>query len=369
MSARDSVIFIHRGAWGDLYVSTAALAEAAAAHPHARLYVVGSEKWLQILDPATWPTLQGIVTTENGRTGDLHERADAAGGKPWMLAESQISLRRFYARALATYNIRTESLRFAWAPWLARVPRRHGSAPAPWSQFLYTHRAPWLGKDPILHERDRMLQVVEAPDRIGELARKWREGTGLPQLKAHPDRARAEGLTGAEFGRYWLLNPTSSRREKAWPSEKFRELFAHLAPRLAAEGIKVRALGAPAETEWLREIVPDGVDPSRAIVQPPDVRSLLDVLAGARALVTNTSSVQFLSPGMGVRTLTLMGRGNPAIWGPLGPDDIVVRGEINRALDADMFAQERDAYRSITLESVLVACEAMMRSSGPSRRG
>ena len=363
MNHRDSVVFIHRGAWGDLYVSTAALAEAAAAHPKARLYVVGSEKWLQILDPATWPTLQGIVTTENGRVGDLHEGSAPGGRTPWTLVESQISLRRFYARALATYNIRTESLRFAWAPWLARVPRRHGSAPAPWSRFLYTHRAPWLGKDPILHERDRMLQVVEAPDRIGELARKWRTGTGLPRLKAHPDRGRAERLTGAEFGRYWLLNPTSSRREKAWPSEKFRELFAHLARRLAAEGIEVRALGAPTETDWLREILPDGVDPARAIVQPPDVQSLVDVLAGARALVTNTSSVQFLSPGVGVRTLTLMGRGDPAIWGPLGSEDIVVRGEINPALEADIFAQEREAYRSISLESVLRACEAMARPS------
>jgi ADP-heptose:LPS heptosyltransferase len=182
----------------------------------------------------------------------------------------------------------------------------------------------------------------------------------LPRLK-EPDRVTAERLAQAEFGHYWLINPTASRREKAWPVEKFRELSRRLVPLLAGAGLELRILGAPSESEWLRQAVPPGLDPGRAIVQPPSARHLLDVLGGARALVTNTSSTQFLAPGLGVRTLTLMGRSRPEIWGPLGPRDLVVRGAIDPALDKEIFRQEELAYQSIPVASVLAACEEMLR--------
>jgi ADP-heptose:LPS heptosyltransferase len=243
---------------------------------------------------------------------------------------------------------------------MARVPRRHGSAPAPWSWLLYTHRAPWLGKDPLIHERDRMLQVIEAPDRIGAMAREWTKGTGLPRLRAS-EPTRAEKLAGASFGKYWLINPTASRREKAWPAARFRELFSRLKPRLEEQSMELRLIGAPMETEWLRECLPEGLDPARFIVQPARILDLMDALSGAKLLVTNTSSAQFLCPGLGVRTLTLMGCADPRIWGPLGSDALIVRATSETAAGSDLFEKERKAYESIELERVLAECEKVLR--------
>ncbi len=354
---RSGAAFVHHGAWGDLYVATAALAEVAAEFSSTGVTVVGSLKWKDILDPKTWPAVRTIVHSDDGKSGDLY-RVGALGD--WELTERDVALTRVFKGLAASFNIRTESLRFGWAPLLARVPRRHGSAPAPWSWLLYTHRAPWLGKDPLIHERDRMLQVVEAPNRIGELARKWSAGSGLPRLRL-ADPARVQAQTGVASGKYWLINPTSSRREKAWPSSRFRELFARLKPLLEARGLELRLLGAPPETEWLRECLPEGLDPARFIVQPRRIFDLMDALSGAGLLITNTSSAQFLCPGLATRTLTLMGRADPLIWGPLGSDAIVVRGDAKPlAPGEDLFESERRAYESIPLERVLAECEKVL---------
>ena len=347
---RDGVAVLHTGAWGDLYVATAALSSVAQLNPGRPLFVVGSAKWLQILRPhgEIWKTLRGIVVSEDGWRGTRHAWIEGE----WRETARVVKLTDFFREIQASYNLRTESLRFAWAPFLAGVPQRHGSTPALWNRLLYTNRAPWLGKDPLIHERDRMLQVIEAPDNLSELAHEWSRTTGLPRLKeANP--AKAEKLASAKAGHYWLINPTSSRREKAWPAARFCELYVQLAPILARASIELRILGAPWETEWLKETQPSGVN---ALVQPESTQALLDVLSGAKALITNTSSTQFLAPGCGVRTLTLMGRSDPRIWGPLGPRDLVVRGEIDPLLSDDIFQQERRAYESITVDRVLAAC-------------
>jgi ADP-heptose:LPS heptosyltransferase len=357
---RKNVVFIHWGSWGDLYVGAAALREVVKMFPENDLYIVGPEKWTQIIDQETWPTIKGIFATDNGWRGFSYKPASDG---TWIKQTFSIGLVEFCKTVKATFNLRTESLRFAWAPWLARVPMRFGSAPMPWAKLLYTHRAPWLGKDPVIHERDRMLQVIEAPDKIGRFAHEWSQTSGLPAMKK-PNRANAENLARARFGKYWLINPTSSRREKAWPSEKFAELFKRLQPILRAKEIELRVMGAPWETDWLHEVISErgGNVGEKTTVQPPTIQDALDVLGGAQVLITNTSSVQFLSPGLGVQTITLMGRANPKIWGPLGPRDIVVHGEINRDLDHDIFAQEREAYRSISVERVFRECEKILMS-------
>lgn len=348
LAKRPLAAFIHRGAWGDLYVSLAALKDVCDAH--ASVAVVGSSKWTELLDPKSWPKVRDVWVSEDGWKA---ERYSVVKGS-WT-SRGTFPLRSLYKTVHTSYNLRTESLRYGWTPSLAGVPRRHGSAPAPWSRLLYTHRAPWLGKDPRLHERDRLLQVVEAPDRIGENANRWAHSGGLPPLKT-PDRANGERLARAKAGEYWLINPTSSRREKAWPAERFEQLIRRLHPVLEARGLTWRLIGAPGETEWLNEARPKEFPAETYVVQPAKIADLCDVLAGARALVTNTSSMQFLAPGYGVRTLTLVGRGDPVIWGPLGPRDEFILGEVDRSLDAKIFEQERKAYESIPLESVIETC-------------
>ncbi len=360
MKKRKGIAFIHTGAWGDLYVSTAALKSASDLYPQESITIVGSEKWLKILEPKSWPGVANIFVSEDGRSGDLYE--PDSSGLTWQRRIRGISLRGFFKNTLATFNIRTESLRYGIAPFLARVPIRHGSAPFPWNHILYTHASPWLGKDPVIHERERMLQVVAAPDKIEELANAWKVKGGLPALK-QIDRENAAKITAAEFGKYWLINPTASRREKAWPAARFRELFVELKPLLEKNGMKLRILGSPLETDWLKEALPNGERLRPTVVQPEKYGELFDIVAGAQVLITNTSSLQFVSAGFGVKTLTLMGNANPAIWGPLGLRDVIIKSSLapTECTEVrDIFARESLAFERISVAQVLDACRGCL---------
>ncbi len=111
-------------------------------------------------------------------------------------------------------------------------------------------------------------------------------------------------------------------------------------------------VGAPNESEWLSQVA--GTE--FPIVQPPSLGELIDVVSGANVLITNTSSVQFIAAGTRTPSITLMGRSEPVRWGPVGPQDIVVRGEIPNPRPADLFEEERLAYESISVGRVLEAC-------------
>ncbi len=343
MSKRNRTVIIHTGSWGDLYVATAALKEALDRHENLEGYVVGSKFWLQIIQPEVWPSLKGVLVSDNGFSADLY----CFENNKFVLKSEKASLKSFFKTVAVSYNLRTESLRFAWAPWLAGVPERYGSTTAIF-KWLYTQNAPWLGWDPVIHERDRMLQVVEGPSRIGVLAKKWRP-IGLPKLK---NFSKENAKKWVQADRYWLINPTSSVRGKAWPAEKFRELNQRLLPVLKEKNIALKIIGAPAESEWLREVAVD----TAQIIQTPAIADLMDVVAGSNMLITNTSSIQFLASGFNVPSLTLMGRARPEIWGPLGPKQKIIRGTVDNSFDHDMFLQEKKAYESISVDFVFNKC-------------
>jgi ADP-heptose:LPS heptosyltransferase len=364
------VLWIRVGALGDLLISTAALEAAFERFPDSKIWVLGDRFWLELLEPAQWPRLNGIIIRKKKRRGQLYVPASRTG---WKREGDERPLSYFYRRSQATINLRIESYRFAWGPWFARVPIRIGSCPWP-MKWLYTHWLPWLGKEPNLHERDWYEAVVRAPRRklfpLGTTENNRRKlavstdrpRAGLPKLK-EPNWSTVtrltEGKASVRFKSYWLINPTASRREKAWPAKNFRELALKLSERLKVNGISIVIVGAPNETEWLTQVA--GSD--FPIVQPPSLGELIDVVAGANVLITNTSSVQFIAAGSGTPSLTIMGRSQPVRWGPVGGQDIVVQGKIPDPRPSDLFKEERLAYESIGVDSVLEACAVFEKVS------
>lgn len=359
MPHRSGSVIIHRGAWGDLYVSLAALAEVIELNRGEPVYVMGSRRWLEILKPRDWPVVKQIWLSESGQTVDVYGVNDS--GDNWALQSKSVSARRLFLQVRASFNLRTESLRYGWAPLIARVPERMGTAPWPWRALFYTDPSQWLGKDPLIHERDRMLQVIEGKTRRGQLVKKWQTNGGLPSLKTL-SRQKSESVSQLPFGSYWLVNPTCSRREKAWLPDRFGELISALKQPLAERGLDIVLIGTKSETDWLSEVAAHA-QPSTRILQTNTIHDLVDVLYGAKLLITNTSSVQFLAPGVGLQTLTIMGCAQREIWGPLGPRDVVVQSPIHNWLRqqvasraVDLFEAERQAYESIELSQVLNEC-------------
>lgn len=350
--------WIRIGALGDLLVGLASLREALDFWPHAKFSVVGSKLWLQILEPGYWPQIDRIVVVE--KRGNAAEIYDYKQGGWKKRSESSLAaeLRSGYT---AVFNARVDSPRQGFAAFWAWVPERWGSAEGV-ARFIYNRRGPHDGKDPLIHERDVPLLLMDEAealahedtkfsgknlaDRISASARirKWR-GQGLPAPR-RLDSSAVKKEIGSD--RYFIVNPTSSRKEKAWPAAKFRSLLDEIGKRDLYRGVKPIVVGSPVESEWLREVAGDRYQ----IVQPSSIGELFDVVSGAEFLVTNTSSVQFIAASVATRTLTLMGRARPEIWGPLGPSDLFVLG-VEPASVESMFERELLAYESISVETVL----------------
>ncbi len=361
--------WIRIGALGDLLVGLASLREAIDMWPSAKVTVVGSPLWLQILEPGFWPQVDRIVTVEKrGTTAVVHDRIDGN----WIKREAApTSLRSEFASGYsAVVNARVDSPRQGFAAFWARVPERWGSAEG-LARLIYNRRAPHDGKDPLIHERDVPLLMMDEAEAIlkgdrrftnkslreridlSPRIKKWR-GAGLPT----PRRLDAS-YTKSEVGsdRYFIVNPTSSRKEKAWPSSKFRDLLLEAKRRGLFAGIKPVVVGAPNEAEWLFEVAVDDFE----ILQPHSVGELFNAVSGAEFLLTNTSSVQFIAASVGTKALTLMGRARPEIWGPLGPSDRFVLGKEPSDVES-MFERELKAYESIEVETVLSELVAMASS-------
>lgn len=357
--------WIRMGALGDLLVGLASLREIIDQWPDANISVIGPKLWLEILEPGFWPEVDRVVVIERKKTAaSVYQRsARFAGGEEqgpeqvWQLTSPNgWTLRQEIETGYdVLFNTRVDSPREAFPAFWARVPERWGAASG-LARFIYTHRGTHYGKDPLLHERDvPLLLQDEITDRSRLSAfstlqlrienspriEKWRK-RGLPCPREVSKLQSDEKL--------FLVNPTSSRREKAWPSKKFYELLQTLNASPEFVGVELKVLGAPSETDWLNEV-------SRgefAIVQPPNIGELFSTVAKACLMLTNTSSVQFIAAATETPVVTLMGRARPEIWGPLGPKDLVVRGS-EPADTESLFDRERKAYESIPLEEVKAA--------------
>lgn len=352
------VAWVRVGALGDLVVGLAGLAECMQRFSDAELVVVGSKLWTEILHPAAWPGVVAIEVVD--RRGGLAQRFEIEG-EAWVSRGEPRALRNALRDCDVVVDTRVDSLRFAVEAWRAGVPERWGMAP-PWAAWIFTHVAPHFGKDPLLHERDVPLLILDAARKgwarfraegsetnlqrsvkLSPGIARWRL-LGLPAMRRLDFGAEAKVKSDALVARqaFYVLNPTSSRREKAWPSAKYREF---LQSRPADENWLV--VGSPSETDWLREVALL----ENQIVQPASIGDLFELLSHAHGLLTNTSSMQFVAASAGCPVVTLMGRADPRIWGPVGPSDLFVRGR--EPLDVeDLFERERRAYDSITVDEV-----------------
>lgn len=350
------VAWVRVGALGDLLVGLASLVETLEKWSDSKLTVVGSALWTQIIEPGFFPQIDRIAVIEK-RADDVRV-FEIRDGRWAEVGRS--TLRAQYQDCGVVFNTRVDSPRQGFPAFFAGVAERWGSAEG-FAGFIYNRRARHNGKDPLIHERDVPLLLMDEAE--GRIVRKGRTLSEALAMSPRVQRWKAKGLpaplrlkqdiatavAGAAVGAYVLVNPTSSRREKAWPSARFRELILELEKNVNAE---VLVLGSPQETDWLREVAIGGLGEREfRIVQPRSIGELFQVVAGARWLLTNTSSVQFIAAAVQTPVLTLMGRAIPEIWGPLGPMDKIVRGVEPNEI-ADMFIREQRAYESIVVRQV-----------------
>lgn len=380
-----------RGAWGDVMVTTPVLYELGKKYPNAEITVMGSGLWPVILIPELWPAIRQIIHIESRPEIEHYYQKN---NQQWV-EQPAPDLKEIFRSFDIYIHLRPESPRLAFFAHRAGVKKRIGSGP-PYLWFLFTHWSPWLGKEPLIHERDRLLQIIDAPERptcpapllynrylqkkettflekVAELEepmllqnKRLSFGAtrfnyidkGLVKIKpVNPDKAQK--LTGLPAGhRYWLINPTASRRKKAWPAGRFAELIKRLKPHLEKQKIDLIIIGARHEREWLEQAAS-----SEKIVYPDSFMDIFDVVAQAQQLITNASSMQFIAASTKTPVLTIMGRAQPERWGPLGENTKVIKGKVtllNRL--RKLPEQEKKAYETITVDQVFEVCMSLLTS-------
>lgn len=377
-----AVLWIRVGALGDLLIATAALVETLRRFPEDQVGILGPKLWTQLIDPQLFPRVPRIYSLKgSGLRDGFQEWVPSAEGSAWTCASEGSFDAGFWKRFRAVVNHRIESHRFAIQPWLQQVPIRIGSGP--WAtRFLYTHWSPDLGKDPMIHERDWHLRVATAeatsasaascldglsvrknrralnPERFfglpSEVWRCW-EAEGLPRLRGM-DQNYCQRF-GLSWKKFFLVNPTSSRREKAWTGENYARFLKQWSPSALELGLEPVVVGAPSETVWLKDVAGEEF----RVIQPESVAELFHLVDGAVGLLTNASSMHFIAASTDTPAVVLMGRSDRRIWGPLGRQKWVVQRRPETYQSTDIFAQEQEAYACIPLGEVRAAVETCLR--------
>jgi len=134
----------------------------------------------------------------------------------------------------------------------------------------------------------------------------------LPEdLYSADDKLAAIGVPPRSF---LLILPGSGSAAKNWPSERFADLAALLAPQLPP--LIVIGPAEPALAPFFR-------DRALATVEHLELGTLAGLTRRARAFVGNDSGVSHLAAGAGTTGLALFGPTDPDRWRPLGHVEVL----------------------------------------------
>ncbi|WP_433271936.1 glycosyltransferase family 9 protein [Actinosynnema sp. CS-041913] len=185
---------------------------------------------------------------------------------------------------------------------------------------LITHgtQVPWREDQ---HEVDRWCRLLMR--------------NGIP---SNPEDLRLPGRTAG--GGDIVVHPGASHGARRWPAERFRAVVRALGPAAVVTG-------SPAEADLVHEVA-DGV----ARTSLGSLASLLDLVAGARAVLCGDTGVAHVATAYGTPSVVLFGPVSPDRWGPRdGPHRVLWHGTTG-----DTFAEHPDpGLLRITVEEVLTA--------------
>ncbi len=117
---------------------------------------------------------------------------------------------------------------------------------------------------------------------------------------------------------YAVLAPSSRWKSKRWPAERWKVL----AERLMARGMQVVMVGAPGESEQIRNAMPrDGATDLCGVIS---VGQWLAAIQGASIVVANDSAAVHAAAGLGRALVGIYGATDPAAVGPYRRSESVV---------------------------------------------
>ncbi|MBV9999842.1 MAG: lipopolysaccharide heptosyltransferase II [Verrucomicrobia bacterium] len=279
-------ILVRSSNWlGDAVMTVPAVRAIKAGRPDAHLTVLTKGKladfWRSV------PEVDEVLTIDNGEN-------------TWRVAQ-RLRERRFEAALLLP-----NSPRSGLEAWLAGIPRRVGYA-RPWrtwclNQIIPEKKAP----GPLRHQAEHYLRMAE---RIGaDLAD---AKFGVPRTPV-PDPQVLGLCPGAEYG-----------PAKRWP------FFAEAAKLLSERhGFRWLILGTAKDQAVAEPIVQALGANATDLTGKTSLAELMDALCRCRLLLTNDTGTMHLAAYLGVPAVAIFGSTEPALTGPMGEGNVVVRRHV-----------------------------------------
>ncbi len=303
MSARGAQLLIVGPSWlGDAVMMGSLVARLKAGRPDRRITVL------------TPPHLEALVRRLPGVDDTLINPFAHGALKLSERAHFGLALRGRFDEAI----VLPHSWKSALVPFFAGIPRRTGFIGE--ARYLLLSDARRLDEAAVPRMVDRFSLLADPPGATQPAE------TPAPTLTADPpsvaatlakfglggDRPAVALCIGAEYG-----------PAKRWPPAH----FAALAQRLAAEGYAAWALGGPGDAaigDQVAALAADVVNLAGRTSLP----EAIDLIAAARAVVSNDSGLMHVAAALGRPVIGLYGPTSPVFAPPLSPAAVILDLEI-----------------------------------------
>jgi heptosyltransferase-2 len=352
-----SRILVRSTNWiGDVVMISPALRALRRGFPEARLDVLARAS---VAAAYQGHPLVDDVVVEERRSGS--RRHDGPLGVIRLAAELR---RRRYDLAV----LLPKSLAAALAPAVARIPRRIGF-PTGGRRPLLTHPVPLPAESESLHHVEFFLGpavFLGCPDDDRTLV----FPVGEEDRRSAGEFLDRHGVTARGARSLVAIHPGASRRERAWPAER----FAELAGQLADSGARLMVLGAPGDRAAASPVLQAAGDAAMDAVGIGGIGCMAALVEQCDLFVGNDSGPMHVAAAVGTATVAVFGPGTPGKTAPYVP--AARRREVSRAFPCSPcrqdFFRECDAAPSglpwcleaVTVQEVLDAARELLAASG-----
>lgn len=210
--------------------------------------------------------------------------------------------------------------------FFSRAPMRVGyHSPGVWRGNVHNHP---IAFNVYWHVSSNFLSMLEPFGVTPDSAPRRSELLGLEHCRAQArDVLKRQGLIA---GGYILVNVNAGELavERRWPRERFAELSARL---WQAYGLPLVFVGSKAEAPYTSQAWAMAVETGARglnMVGALDLDELVGLCALSALVITNDSGPLHLAVSAGARTVSFFGPETPVLYGPTGPDHLVLFAEI-----------------------------------------
>ena len=331
-SAAGGTLAVSPNWLGDAVMAMPALRRWRGAHPATRLVVLAKPGVAPL-----WEMVEGVDEVVRLAPGN---RGTFAAG------------RDLRARGFAEALILPNSFRSALIPWLARIPRRRGTAfHARWA--LVNDRVRFTAAEKAMHQSREDFKIV-CGDTAGDLA-----DTGFRPPRADAAALRALGVPDGDGPLVGVIPGAARGPAKRWPH------FAAAARLVAGSvsGARFAVCGGAGEAALCAEVAAAIGPAAASVAGRTTLPQFASLLAACGCVLCNDSGGMHLASAAGVPVVAVFGRTDPDKTGPIGPDAVLVRAKgvsVSRAIARNDPAAVA-ALAAIAPETVADACLGVLR--------